>query len=156
MSRIVKATKWTTVSTVVTIALTILQISILTRYLEPSTYGYFAIINLAIEVFTAMALGGISSFIIYKKEISQQAKNTIFGLVIITGAIAFIFFYFVGPLLTSLLGYPILEGPMELAAILLPLSAISSQYQAIGLKNFEHDKVAKVEIAESNLQKKAD
>lgn len=146
MSRIVKATKWTTVSTVVTIALTILQISILTRYLEPSTYGYFAIINLAIEVFTAMALGGISSFIIYKKEISQQAKNTIFGLVIITGAIAFIFFYFVGPLLTSLLGYPILEGPMELAAILLPLSAISSQYQAIGLKSFEHDKVAKVEI----------
>ena len=151
MSRIVKATKRTTVETIVTILLTIIQISILTRYIDPSTYGYFAVVNLAIEVFTAMALGGISSFVIYKKEISQRGTNTIFLMVACSGIAAFLFFYCAGPMLTSLLGYPILEGPMQLAAILLPLSALSSQYQAIGLKQFSHDKVAKIEITAKSL-----
>tara|TARA_Y100000310_G_scaffold343805_1_gene453211 strand:+ start:2022 stop:3449 length:1428 start_codon:yes stop_codon:yes gene_type:complete len=146
LSKIVKATSWTTVSTVFTSGITILQISILTRYIAPEVYGQFAIINLAIEIFTAMALGGISSFIIYKKDITQKARNTVFILVMLSGCIAFTFFYFIGPMIVKLLGYHNLASPIQIAAILLIVTSLSSQYQAFALKNFAHDKIAIVEI----------
>lgn len=151
MSKIVKATSWTTVSTVITSGITILQISILTRFIAPEVYGQFAIINLAIEIFTAMALGGISSFIIYKKDITQKARNTIFVLVMLCGFGAFTFFYFMGPVIVKLLGYHNLAGPIQVAATLLLVTSLSSQYQAFALKNFAHEKIAKVEITSKIL-----
>ena len=55
MSRIVSATSWTTLATIVNLLLTMAQLAILVRILAPAVFGQFAVVNMVIEVFVAFA-----------------------------------------------------------------------------------------------------
>ena len=66
MSRLVSATSWTTLATLVNLVLTMVQLAFLVRILAPSVFGQFAVVNMVIEVFVAFALGGISNFLIFR------------------------------------------------------------------------------------------
>ena len=80
MSRIVNATSWTTLATVINLVLTMVQLAILVRILAPEVFGQFAVVNMVIEVFVAFALGGISNFLIYKRDADQATSNAVYYL----------------------------------------------------------------------------
>ncbi|ALO35969.1 hypothetical protein CMT41_15485 [Colwellia sp. MT41] len=146
MSKILRSTVWTTASTVINIGLLLLQLSILTRYISADVFGQIAIINLFIEIFTVFALGGVSNFVIYKKELTQPQHNSIFLLALASGFLTFIIFFLLAPVLAFLWGIDAITVPLQIIAVILPISAMAAQYQAVALKRFLHATVAKVEI----------
>ena len=146
MSRIVSATSWTTLATIVNLMLTMAQLAILVRILAPAVFGQFAVVNMVIEVFVAFALGGISNFLVYKKNADQPTSNAIYFLALMIGAIFSLVLFLLTPFLATALGYESIVQELRLATVLLVISSIASQYQAVGMKNFHHQRVAQVDI----------
>ena len=142
MSRIVSATSWTTLATIVNLLLTMAQLAILVRILAPAVFGQFAVVNMVIEVFVAFALGGISNFLVYKKNADQPTSNAIYFLALGIGAIFSLVLFLLTPFLATALGYESIVQELRLATVLLVISSIASQYQAVGMKNFHHQRVA--------------
>lgn len=147
MSRLVSATSWTTLATLVNLVLTMVQLAFLVRILAPPVFGQFAVVNMVIEVFVAFALGGISNFLIFKRDADQQTSNAIYYLALIIGAIFSILLYLLTPYIASALGYEAIIQELRLATLLLVVSSLSSQYQAVGMKNFKHQSIAQIDIA---------
>ena len=146
MSRIVSATSWTTLATIVNLLLTMAQLAILVRILAPAVFGQFAVVNMVIEVFVAFALGGISNFLVYKKNADQPTSNAIYFLALGIGAIFSSVLFLLTPFLATALGYESIIQELRLATVLLVISSVASQYQAVGMKNFHHQRVAQVDI----------
>ncbi|RUP76221.1 hypothetical protein C7Y69_18040 [Alteromonas sp. KS69] len=146
MGKLVSATKWTTVATIVNIILTMVQLAYLARILSPTIFGQFAIVNLVIEIFVAFALGGISNFLLYKRDADQATSNAIYFLALGIGVLFSVLLYVLTPFIASHLGYGDIIQELKLATILLIISSLSSQYQALGMKNFEHKKIALIDI----------
>ena len=147
MSRLIKATSWTSISTIVNLSLTMLQLAILVRILAPSVFGQFAIVNLILEIFVAFALGGISNFLIYKSDVDEKTSNAIYFLALAIGAIFSGLLYILAPFIATQFGYDAIVQELRLATILLVISSLSSQYQAVGMKHFEHQTIAQIDIA---------
>ena len=147
MSRLVSATSWTTLATLVNLVLTMVQLAFLVRILAPSVFGQFAVVNMVIEVFVAFALGGISNFLIFKRDADQQTSNTIYYIALIIGALFSVLLYLLTPYIASALGYEAIIQELRLATLLLVVSSLSSQYQAVGMKNFKHQSIAQIDIA---------
>ncbi len=122
------------------------QLAILVRILAPAVFGQFAVVNMVIEVFVAFALGGISNFLVYKKNADQPTSNAIYFLALGIGAIFSLVLFLLTPFLATALGYESIVQELRLATVLLVISSIASQYQAVGMKNFHHQRVAKVDI----------
>ncbi|CAA0358003.1 membrane hypothetical protein [Alteromonas infernus] len=101
MSRIVSATSWTTLATIVNLLLTMAQLAILVRILAPAVFGQFAVVNMVIEVFVAFALGGISNFLVYKKNADQPTSNAIYFLALGIGAIFSLVLFFINALFSN-------------------------------------------------------
>ena len=147
MSRLVSATSWTTLATLVNLVLTMVQLAFLVRILAPSVFGQFAVVNMVIEVFVAFALGGISNFLIFKRDADQQTSNAIYYLALIIGAIFSVLLYLLTPYIASALGYEAIIQELRLATLLLVVSSLSSQYQAVGMKHFKHQSIAQIDVA---------
>lgn len=122
------------------------QLAILVRILAPAVFGQFAVVNMVIEVFVAFALGGISNFLVYKKNADQPTSNAIYFLALGIGAIFSLVLFLLTPFLATALGYESIVQELRLATVLLVISSIASQYQAVGMKNFHHQRVAQVDI----------
>lgn len=150
MSRVVNSVKWSTVSTVTTIAVSMLQLMILTHQLPLEIFGQFAILNLIITIFTSLSLGGISNYLIYKNDLTQEGKNSVYFLALCLGVLFMMAAYFLSPYILMLFGYSPLTESLKLLSVLLLIHAISAQYQALGIKTFSHNVISKVDIA-SNL-----
>ena len=123
------------------------QLAFLVRILAPSVFGQFAVVNMVIEVFVAFALGGISNFLIFKRDADQQTSNAIYYLALIIGAIFSVLLYLLTPFIASALGYEAIIQELRLATLLLVVSSLSSQYQAIGMKHFKHQSIAQIDVA---------
>jgi O-antigen/teichoic acid export membrane protein len=147
MTVIAKSASWTTISTIFGIAVQILQLAILSRTIETAIFGQYAILNLFIEIFTAVALGGISNYLMYKRELNQEEKNTIFTLAITIGLVAFVIVILLAYPILYLMRYTDLFSPLMVLSVLLVMHAVGAQYQTLGLLAFKHAIIAKIEIA---------
>lgn len=146
MSKISKSASWTTISTIFNILVQILQLAILSRTFDIAIFGQFAILNLFVEIFTAVALGGIANYLMYKRVLNQVEKNTIFTLSISVGVMAFILVNLLAYPILNLMNYPDLFSPLMVISVLLIMHATGAQYQSLGLLAFKHPGIAKIEI----------
>lgn len=122
------------------------QLAILVRILAPEVFGQFAVVNMVIEVFVAFALGGISNFLIYKRDADQATSNAVYYLALAIGAVFSLVLFFLAPVIASALGYEAIIQELRLATLLLVVSSLSSQYQAVGMKYFKHQRIAQIDI----------
>ena len=89
---------WTTVSTVVRSVVSLLQVSILTRFLDKADFGIVAIAVL-FTGFTSLFLDlGISIGILHKQNISRKEYSSLFWLNIFTGILLTAILIFIAPL----------------------------------------------------------
>lgn len=150
MSRVFKSAKWNSISTATTIIISMLQLMILTRQLPIEVFGQFAVLNLIIIIFTSLSLGGISNYLIYKNNLSQQGKNSVYFLALCLGIFCMVSAYILSPYILMLFGYSSLSEILKILSVLLLISAISAQYQALAIKIFAHKATSQIDIF-SNL-----
>lgn len=102
----------------------IIQIMI-ARMIKPEAIGEMAILLSVINIFSVIAQSGFSSYIIQKKDLTDQAVSSVatFSILIALGCIALL--WLIGDFLMGFLGYPQLGNYLKVAGIMLLFNAIN-------------------------------
>lgn len=150
-NRIIRGIGWTTASSVVRNVVHLLQIAILTRFLDKADFGIVAIAHLFIS-FTALFLDmGISVGIIHRQNISNKEYSSLFWLNIIFGVILTSGLFLVAPYITSGYHSQDLTKVVQLICFTIFLNALGTQQRTYCQKKTFFTRLAVIEIIGSIL-----
>ena len=142
---------WTTISIIVRSVVSLLQITILTRFLEKSEFGIVAIATVFIG-FTQIFLDlGISVGIIHKQDTTSKEYSSLFWLNIIMGMLLTSILCLVSPLAAKVYSEPTLTKVLMLLSLGVFFSAIGAQHRTIQQKEMRFLYISAVEIVSSVL-----
>lgn len=142
----IRGIRWTGSSQVITGALQFIQIAVLAHLLTPTDFGLMATVLLSLQFISTFADAGVSMGIIQAKELSDVQRSTLYWLHNGIALVAAIVFYLVTPTIASSLGEPQLIDLLQLSALLIPLTAMSTQFRVILHRNLDFKLVAVQEI----------
>lgn len=86
--------KWTAVSSALTAIFSILQISIVARYLEPSEIGTVALLVVLVEICNVFVRAGLSDVLIVKTQATKAQLSALYWGNILLGAIIYLGIFF--------------------------------------------------------------
>lgn len=142
---------WTTVSIVVRSVVSLLQITILTRYLEKSEFGLVAIATVFIG-FTQLFLDlGVSVGIMHKQDTTPKVYSSLFWLNIITGFLLTAILCLISPLVANAYNEPSLTNILILLSLSVFFSSLGAQHRTVQQKNMRFLYISVVEITSSIL-----
>ena len=141
-----KGVVWTTASTVVRSVVSLLQVAILTRFLEKSDFGIVAIASLFLG-FTQIFLDlGISAGIMHKQDTTPKQYSSLFWLNIIMGVLLTAILCACSPLIAKAYKEPELVKIISLLSFTIFFSALGSQHRTIQQKKMRFKYISLVEI----------
>lgn len=141
-----KGVVWTTASTVVRSVVSLLQVAILTRFLEKSDFGIVAIASLFLG-FTQIFLDlGISAGIMHKQDTTPKQYSSLFWLNIIMGVFLTAILCACSPLVAKAYKEPELIKIISLLSFTVFFSAIGSQHRTVQQKKMRFKYISLVEI----------
>lgn len=147
----VRGIRWTGSSQVVTGVMQFAQIAVLAHWLSPTDFGLMATVLLALQFISTFADAGVSMGIIQAKELSDAQRSSLYwlhnGIALAAAAV----FAVISPWLGSALGEPQLGGLLQTSAIMIPLTAMSTQFRVILHRNLDFKLVALQEIVSMAL-----
>ena len=142
---------WTTLSMIVRSVVSLLQISILTRFLDKSEFGLIAIATLFIG-FTQIFLDlGLSSGIMHKQNITSKQYSSLFWLNIFTGLLLTIILISLSPIIASAYNDSSLVKILILLSLTVLFASIGSQHKTVQQKEMRFKYIAIIEITTSIL-----
>ena len=145
-NRIVRGIGWTTASSVVRNLVHLLQLAILTRFLDKADFGIVAIAHLFIG-FTAMFLDmGISVGIIHRQNITNREYSSLFWLNIIFGIVLTSSLFYLAPILTAGYYSEDLTIVVQLLCFTIFLNALGTQQRTFCQKKTYFGRLAIIEI----------
>ena len=142
---------WTTISTIVRSIVQLLQVSILTRFLEKSDFGIVAIASLFIG-FTSIFLDmGISIGILHKQNMSKSEYSSLFWLNIFSGIFLTVILIFVAPFISQSYSEPELTIILQLLCVTIFFSSLGNQHRTVQQRKYRFGTIAAIEISSSVL-----
>lgn len=145
-NNVVKGFGWSTVSSIARNGVSLLQIAILTRFLEKEDFGIIAIASLFVG-FTQLFLDmGISTGIIHKQNITNKEYSSLFWLNIFIGIILTAILYFISPVITAGHNSKELTEIVQILSFTILINAIGSQQRTYCLKKLYFKRMAILEI----------
>lgn len=148
-NRIARGLGWTTASTVVRNLVLLLQIAILTRFLDKADFGIVAIAHLFIG-FTAMFLDmGISVGIIHRQDITNKEYSSLFWLNIIFGIVLTSGLFLLAPIVTVGYHSQDLTNVVQLICFTILLNALGTQQRTYCQKKTYFGRLAIIETVGS-------
>lgn len=146
-----KGVAWTTAATIVRSVVSLLQVAILTRFLEKSDFGIVAIATLFLG-FTQIFLDlGISAGIMHKQDTTPQQYSSLFWLNIITGTLLTTVLCACSPLVAKAYKEPELVRIISLLSFTVFFSALGSQHRTLQQKKMRFMYIAIIEIVAAVL-----
>lgn len=144
-NRIVRGIGWTTASSVVRNLVHLLQLAILTRFLDKADFGIVAIAHLFIG-FTAMFLDmGISVGIIHRQDITNKEYSSLFWLNIIFGVVLTTGLFALAPFITAGYHSQELTKVVRLICFTLFFNALGTQQRIYCQKKTYFGRLAVIE-----------
>jgi len=141
-----KGVAWTTASTVVRSVISLLQVAILTRFLEKSDFGIVAIATLFLG-FTQIFLDlGISAGIMHKQDTTPKQYSSLFWLNILMGILLTAILCACAPLVAKAYKEPELVRVLCLLSFTVFFSALGSQHRTIQQKKMRFKYISLIEI----------
>ncbi len=144
-----KGMAWTTISTVIRSLVSILQVAILTRYLNKADFGVVAIATVFIgfsQIFLDM---GISIGIMHKQDISKNQYSSLYWLNILTGVFLMLLLMAISPVVAKFYDDPSLIPILLLLSTSMLFSAIGNQHRIVQQKMLRFKLISLVEISSS-------
>lgn len=146
-----KGVVWTTASTIVRSVVSLLQVAILTRFLEKSDFGIVAIASLFLG-FTQIFLDlGISAGIMHKQDTTPKQYSSLFWLNIIMGVLLTAILCACSPLVARAYNEPSLTNIISLLSFTIFFSALGSQHRTVQQKKMRFKYISIVEITTAVL-----
>ena len=144
-----KGVAWTTASMVVRSVVSLLQVAILTRFLEKGDFGIVAIATLYLG-FTQIFLDlGISAGIMHKQDTTPDQYSSLFWLNIIMGVLLTVLLCICSPLIARAYDEPSLTKIISLLSLTIFFSALGSQHRTVQQKKMRFKTISIVEIIAS-------
>jgi len=145
-NRIVRGLGWTTASSVVRNLVILLQLAILTRFLDRADFGIIAIAHLFVS-FTAMFLDmGISVGIIHRLDITNKEYSSLFWLNILFGVALTSGLFALAPFITAGYHSQELTIVVQLICFTIFFSALGTQQRTYCQKKTYFGRLALIEI----------
>lgn len=146
-----KGMVWTTFSMVIRSVVSLLQVSILTRYLDKSEFGLIAIATVFIG-FTQIFLDlGLSSGIMHKQDITSKQYSSLFWLNIFTGIILTLILIAFIPLIANAYNDNSLIPILSFLSLTIFFSSLGSRHRTVQQKEMRFKYIAIIEIVCSFL-----
>ncbi|MEJ2499295.1 MAG: MOP flippase family protein [Sulfurovaceae bacterium] len=138
--------KWTTVSTIVTTLLQLLQLAILARFLDPSAFGLMALVMVVIGFSQAFLDMGISNAIIHKQHITHEQLSTLYWVNIFAGFGLFLIISALAPLVSIFYGEPELTTLIIIVALTFLIQPFGQQFMVLWQKEMRFAEIARIDI----------
>lgn len=147
----VKGIAWSSLSTVIRSIVSLLQVSILTRYLEKTDFGIVAIATLFIGFIQIFMDLGLSVGIIHKQNISARQYSSLFWLNIFSGGFLTLLLLFLSPVVAEIYNEDSLTKILSLLSLNIFFSSLGSQHRTVQQKMLRFKYIAIIEIITSIL-----
>lgn len=145
-NRIVSGLGWTTASSVARNLVHLLQLAVLTRFLDKSDFGIVAIAHLFIAFTTLFLDMGISVGIIHRQNITNKEYSSLFWLNIIFGTVLTFGLFFAAPYVTAGYHSQDLTNVVQIICFTIFLSALGTQQRTYCQKKTYFARLAIIEI----------
>lgn len=143
---IASGVKWTTLSSAVTAAVSIIQITVLTHFLSPADYGVMAIVFVIIGFSRIFSDLGVSNSIIARQGTTVEQLSSLYWLNVACGTVVFIAVSALAPLVAGFYGEPVLTGLIMLVATSFIISAFGNQFRVLIQRDMRFEIIAKIEV----------
>ena len=115
---------------------------ILARLLMPEDFGAIGMLNIFIAISGAFMIGGLSSAIIQKKEVSNDEMSTVFIWNMVVSILCYIILFFSAPIIARFYDIAILKNILRVYGLTLILVALSVVQQAWMQKQLKFKELA--------------
>lgn len=147
----IKGAKWTSISTVVVTLLQLVQLTILSRILDPSAFGLMAMVTVIVGLAQAFSDMGISNALIQKQEVSKKQLSSLYWVNIGSGWLVFLLILLAKPLIISFFQKPELDSMINLISCIFLIIPIGQQFQALLQKELQFNKLAIITVSSTIL-----
>lgn len=138
--------RWATAANASAALLSVLQISVLTRFLSPSDFGLMALITVIAGFIGSFADLGVSSAIIHKQNISRQQLSSLYWVDVLMGVLLCALMIFASPFVADFYHQPILLNLMILLSFPFIINSFCKQFATLLFKDLQYKKIAIVRI----------
>ena len=139
--------EWNGLSTLLTSAFQILQVSILSNFLSPTAFGIMAMAMVVIGFAQAFNDIGVSNAIIQRQDTTIEKLSSLYWLQIGLGCILFIFMLLITPMTVRFFSEPALTGVMMLTSLTFLVAPVGQIFQILMQKELEFKKLALIDIS---------
>ena len=148
-NKVISGVKWTALSSFVIAIAQIIQLLVLSRFLNAHDFGLWAIVNLVIMYTTIFSDLGVSAAVIHYQKTSQNQFSTLYWLNIFSGIILFLIIWLFSPFILDIFDEVRQVDLLLTAALSLPFSASGILFQNVLQKELKFNFLSKVEIGAS-------
>lgn len=134
--------KWTSVSAVVASSMQLIQVAVLTRFLDKEDFGLMAMALFVIGISRIFIDMGMSNALIHKQRINKYQLSSLFWLNIMMGVGIFIIIIAVSPLIALFYDSPDLKGVINWTAVSFLILPWGQQFDALLRKDLKFKALA--------------
>jgi len=138
--------KWTSIGTLGRSLFQLLQISILTRFLEKEAFGLIAMTLVVINFSNIFIDMGMSSALLFKQNATKKELSSIYWLNIFISIVLYLTIVAFTPLIANFYNEPELKKLIPILGINLIIMAIGRQHRTLMQKKFRFKSITVVDI----------
>lgn len=142
----ISGTKWTTISSISLVAVQIIKISVLARFLSKSDFGLMAIVLFVLGFVNLFMDSGLSIGILYKQKISKKEYSSIFWLNFLLSIFLYLIIISTAPIVSHLYSDEQLTDLLSIMGLSIVIFAFGTQFKTIEQKELNFKFIALVDI----------
>ena len=143
-NKLYSGVKFTSLATILTTILQIVQMSVLGRELGPTIFGYIAIITIIVEYAMQFNIG-LNEIVIQRKEISKSQLSSLYWFNVFAAVLFCVILMAGSSLIINGLGIQLDVLVLQTIAIVFVISAVGIQFQSLALKSLDYRTVSLVD-----------
>ena len=143
---VIRGAKWTTTASAINTGISLLQLAILARLLDPAAFGLVSICTMIINFFQIFADSGFSNSIIYKQEGDRKVLSSLFYSSIGLGVVICALMNGGAFLVARFYGEPELVKLIAVASLVFPIETFGQIYWILLQKQLFFRTLALIEI----------
>lgn len=142
-----KGAKWTALSTGLSALISVAQISVVARSLEPADFGTVAMILVVLAIANVFVTVGFSDVLVVKHEATVEQLSTMYWLNVLVGIVAYGMLYIGAPLLSLIIDREGIETMGRVMGLTLLMGAMVVQFNALMRRELYLKAVAGIGLA---------
>lgn len=143
----IAAAKWSTLATVVSIVVQLLQLISVSHLLTPTDYGLMGMVMVIVAAAVNLSDMGISNAIIHRQDVTRDHLSSLYILNLATSFVISLAIFLSAPLVAAFYAEPELVNPVRWMSLLCLIPAFGQQFEVLSRKELKFDVISKIQIA---------